>query len=121
MIQIIDKQIDFLNIELKENPSNVKVIELIRILELFKDILNLVLSGEKSNSSSLALFVTQLTIGRGDVNFVNVVTEFMKTHKVKQIQVNKKTGISQARVSEFLNHKHAMQSDTMEKLFSVIS
>lgn len=121
MIPLIDKQIEFLNLELKNNQENVNVVELIRVLELFKEVFNTVLTGERNDASPLALFVSHLLTGKGEVDFVNIASDFMLTHKVTQSFIHEKTGIPQARVSDFLNRKHAMQSDTMTKLFSVIA
>ncbi len=119
MIQIIDKQLELLHIELQQSPKNKKVTELIHVLELFREVFKVVLNGEKLDISALALFVVQLTTAKGEVDFVRMTNEFMKLHHVNQTQIKKNTGVSQARVSDFLNRKHAMQSNTMAKIFTM--
>lgn len=122
MIQIIDKQIEFLKLELEDDQENTKVIELIRVLELFKAVFKVVLTGEKQeDSSALALFISQLITGKGDVDFVQIVSDFMKMHKITQKQIQNETGTQQGRISDFINRKHSMQSDTLSKIFSVAS
>ena len=121
MIQIIDKQLEFLNEELQVNPDNEKTRELIRVMNLFKEIFSAVLVGENKGNSALSLLVIQLLTGKGEVDFVKVMKEFMKLHKLTQTNIEERTGLAQARISEFLNYKHAMQSDTMKKVFSVVS
>ena len=121
MIQIIDKQLEFLNEELQVNPDNEKTRELIRVMNLFKEIFSAVLVGDNKGHSALSLLVIQLLTGKGEVDFVKVVKEFMKLHKLTQTNIEERTGLAQARISEFLNYKHAMQSDTMKKVFSVVS
>ena len=121
MDEIIDKQLEYLRLELEQDNENEKIIELIRVLTLFKDVFHVVLKGPKGDTSSLALFVSQLLTGRGEVDFVNVVSEFMKMHKITQKQIEEKTGTHQAGISKFLNRKHAIQSDTLTKMFSVVS
>ena len=105
--------------ELQQNPENKKVLELIHVLRLFREVFNIILNNEKLHSSALALFVAQFTTGKGEVDFVKMAIEFMKLHQVKQTHIEKSTGISQARISDFLNRKHAMQSDTMAKIFTM--
>ncbi|SMO90723.1 hypothetical protein SAMN06265379_1146 [Saccharicrinis carchari] len=119
MIQIIDKQLELLHTEFHESPENKKIRELIHVLELFREVFKVVLNGQNLDSPALALFVAQLTTGKGEVDFVRMTNEFMKLHQVKQTHIKENTGISQARVSDFLNRKHAMQSDTLAKIFTM--
>lgn len=120
MIQIIDKQIELLNYELDENPGNSNVIELLRILTLFKEVFNQVLNGQQQDGSALSQFICQLLTSNGDVDFVALVKDYMKLHKLSQNNIMDSTGLAQGRISEFLNHKHAMRSDNLSKVFKVV-
>ena len=122
MIQIIEKQLELLNVELENDPKNKKVCDLIKVLELFKEVFSSVLGQNKEgeNTSALGNFIIQYLIGNGNVNFKGLVGEFMELHKLSQSSVFRSTGVGQGRISEFLKGVHAMQSDNMEKIFSVI-
>ncbi|GEM_PF-6379870 len=119
MIQIIEKQLEFLQDELEKDPYNYNVVELIRVMELFKEVFNGVLKGQLQDSSALSKLVCQLLTGKGDVDFVDLVKDYMVLHNLSQNNVKDSTGLAQARISEFLNRKHAMRSDNLSKVLTV--
>ncbi len=120
MIELIDKQLSFLQSELDNGICDTgRILELMKILELFKEVFTAVINPINDNSRSAVVeFILQFVNLKGKVDFVELLDEFLDFHNLKQVDVAGKSNIYAVQVSNFLNRKHSMQSNNLEKLLN---
>ncbi|MCW3789406.1 helix-turn-helix domain-containing protein [Plebeiibacterium sediminum] len=120
MIDIIDKQIFYLKSELSNNNTdNNRILDLMNILKLFREIFITVFEDNNTcTCSAITRFILQYVNLQGEVNFIELLEEFIKRHELKQIDIAEGTNIHAVQISNFLNNKHSMQTNNLEKLFN---